>query len=218
MIKMSIKIPASAFRIADRSRSPNQSRFQWLFPLLLFASILITGFCMSRPGIAQEKTMVITRLDQLPRGVRRMHQVLTQAVRSGNIEKMREVLQLNELMPLINGQFIHDPIKHWRAQSLDGSGREILAAISEILELPPVKVMVKRQVTYIWPYFARGPLDKLSSSELVRLYRLGPATKIAQMLKNKRYWHTQMSVGADGTWHSIEFGLGNLLENASQKP
>ncbi len=212
MIKMSIKIPASAFWIANGSRS------QWLFPLLFIISILITSFIASNLGRTQEKTTVITRFDQLPRGVKRFHQALTRAVRSGNIEKMREVLQLNELMPLINGQFIHDPVKHWRARSPDGSGREFLAALSEILELPPIKVMVKRQVIYIWPYFARVPLDKLSSSELVRLYRLGPVTKIAQMLKNNRYRHMQMSVGADGTWHSIEVALDRLLENGSQKP
>ncbi len=212
MIKMSIKIPASAFWIANRSRS------QWLFPSLFIVSMLMTSFIASIPGRTQEKTMVITRFDQLPRGVRGFHQALTLAVRSGNIEKMREVLQMNELMPLINGQFIHDPVKHWRARSLDGSGREFLAALSEILELPPIKVMVKQQAIYIWPYFARVPLDKLTSSELVRLYRLGPVTKIAQMLKNNRYRHMQMSVGADGTWHSIEVTLGRLLENGSQKP
>ena len=212
MIKMSIKIPASDFRIANRPRP------QWLHTILFLASILIIDFIASTPGLTQEKSEVIMRVDQLPPGVRRMHQALTQAVRSGNIEKMREVLQINELMPLINGQFIHDPIKHWRARSFDGSGREILAVLSEILELPPVKVMVKRQATYIWPYFARVPLDKLSSSELVRLYRLGPATKIAQMLKNNRYEHTQLRVGADGTWHSIEFALDHLLEKPSPKP
>ena len=212
MIKMSIKIPASEFRTAKRPWP------QWLFPILFLVVLLITGSIASTPGITQEKARMITRVDQLPPGVRRMHQALTQAVRSGNIEKMREVLQINELMPLINGQFIHDPIKHWRARSPDGSGREILAALSEILELPPIKVMVKRQALYIWPYFARVPLDKLSSSELVRLYRLAPATKIAPMLKNNRYRHTQLSVGADGTWHAIEFARDGLLEKPSQKP
>ncbi|MCP4933985.1 MAG: hypothetical protein GY927_07200 [bacterium] len=212
MIKMSIKIPAGDVRDTNKLWS------QWLFPFLFIVAILIAGLSASTPGITQEKSEVIIRIDQLPLRVRRMHQALTRAVRSGNVEKMRQVLQINELMPLINGRFIHDPIKYWKAQSPDGSGREILAALSEILELPPVKVTVKRQAIYIWPYFAVVPLDKLSSSELVRFYRLAPANKAAQMLKNNRYRHTQMNVGADGTWHSIEIALDHLLEKPPQKP
>ena len=100
---------------------------------------------------------------------------------------------MNELMPLINGQFIHDPVKHWKAQSRDKTGREFLALLSELLELPPVKVIkTSHQELYIWPYFAHASLKKLSDSEMVRLYRLAPAAKTALMLKNNRYLHTRI--------------------------
>ena len=160
----------------------------------------------------------VEQAEQLPLMVRRMHQALLRAARSGDIERMREVLEVNELMPLINGKFIHDPVKHWRAQSKDGSGREFLAVLSEILELPPVKVMIKSEELYIWPYFAQLPLDKLSPAELVRLYRLAPASKIAGMLKNNRYSHAQITLGADGTWHSFDTAFDQISNEIPQKP
>ena len=154
----------------------------------------------------QRSLEVIARADQLPAGVQRMHKALVRAVRSGRIEKLRDVLQMSELMPLIDGKFIHDPIKYWKDRSRDQHGYELLAQLSEILELPPVKVREKSGELYIWPYFARMSLDKLSPRELVRLYRLVPASKIAKMLRNNRYSYIRVTFGADGTWHSYEEG------------
>ena len=160
----------------------------------------------------------VERAEQLPPGVLRMHQALLRAARSGIIDRMREVLEVNELMPLINGKFIHDPVKHWKALSKDGSGREYLAQLSQILELPPVKVMIKKEKLYIWPYFAQLPLNRLSPVELVRLYRLAPASKIAGMLKSNRYSHAQITLGADGTWHSFDTPFDQISNEIPPKP
>ncbi|MCF6198734.1 MAG: hypothetical protein L3J67_04950 [Hyphomicrobiaceae bacterium] len=147
---------------------------------------------------------VVQKFEQLPPGVQRMHGELLRAARSGEIERLREVLQLNELMPLINGKVLHDPVKVWKARSKDHSGRELLAVLTELLELPPYKKPTKNGILYIWPYFAGVPLDQLNPREIVRLYRLAPASKVAKMLGKRRYSHAVLTMGADGTWHSFE--------------
>ncbi len=149
-------------------------------------------------------SLVVQKIADLPRGVQRMHGEILRAARSGEIEHLREVLQLNELMPLINGKFVGDPVAAWKARSSDQSGREILALLSELLELPPYKKQTKDGDLYIWPYFAGVSLDKLEGREIIRLYRLVPATKAAKMLRDKRYNHAVLTIGADGTWHSFE--------------
>ena len=177
-----------------------------------FLSCLLIPILTTGQLLAGQKTEmeIIKRADQLPIGVRAMHRSILQAAMSGQIENLREVLQMNELMPLIDGKFVHDPIAHWKAASRDHSGREVMALLTELLELPPVKKTTKSGTLYIWPYFTGVPLKKLSSSQLVRLYRLAPAKKTSLMLKNNRYSHGYVTIGADGTWHSF----GHSFEQA----
>ncbi len=212
MIKMSIKFGSSIYK------RPRWSRPHGLLSILLLASVAVTGLLAGARAQPQGSTQKISRADQLPWGVRRMHQALTRAVRSGNIEHMREVLEMNELMPLVNGQFISDPVGHWKAQSRDNTGHEFLALLSELLELPPVKIKTNRQELYIWPYFAHMPLHKLTDSEIVRLYRLAPAAKTALMLKKNLYSHARIAIGADGTWHSYDGPDISSFEKPPQKP
>ena len=171
-----------------------------------FVLALIPIFLLSSPSASERLPIeIITRADQLPAPVQRMHKAITRAARSGKIDQLREVLQLSELMPLINGKFVHDPVKSWKAASKDKNGRDILAILTEILELPAAKKVTKSGELYIWPYFAQIPLDRLSPSEAVRLYRLGSAAKIAAMIKNNHYAHAFLIIGSDGTWHSFEY-------------
>lgn len=215
---MSIKIPDSNGKMKERFV------FMLFFAVLRNVSVRLNltaiGFlsCLLIPILttgelfAGEKTEmeIIKRADQLPVGVRAMHRAILQAAMSGQVENLREVLQMNELMPLIDGKFVHDPIAHWKAASKDHSGREVMALLTELLELPPVKKTTKSGTLYIWPYFTGIPLEKLNPPQLVRLYRLAPAEKIALMLKDNRYSHGYVTIGADGTWHSF----GHSFEQA----
>ncbi len=133
-----------------------------------------------------------------------MHGAILAAARSGVIEHLREVLEQNELMPLVNGRFVHDPVEYWKAGSKDNAGFHILAQLTEILELPPVKKTTKHGVLYIWPYLAGVPLNKLRPTQIVQLYRLASAKKSAQMQTENRYSHVIVTIGSDGTWHSFE--------------
>ena len=189
-------------------RGKRRNSMVWYRAAFVLLSTLLVSSPLGAEGRGQHpfRTVIVQNIEQFPRGVRRMHGEILRAARSGEIEYLREVLQLNELMPLINGAFMHDPIKIWKARSIDHSGRELLATLSQLLELPPYKKPTKNGALYIWPYFAGVPLDKLSAAETVRLYRLAPAKKVARMLRKKRYSHAVLTIGADGTWHSYEDG------------
>ncbi len=172
-----------------------------LFVLILLVLIPIL-FAQGAAGQSTSRDLVVRNYAQFPVGVQRMHGEILRAARSGEIERLREVLQLNELMPLINGKFMHDPVKVWKGRSKQG--RKLLAVLAEILELPPVKKSTKNGVLYIWPYFAGVSLKKLEPPEIVRLYRLAPLDEVATMLRTDRYSHAVLTLGADGTWHSFE--------------
>ncbi len=209
---MSIKIPAFGLKKMAQtvgfSASPlfHNRSLRGMAAVLGGLLLLLSGIGLFfEPAVAGQKTQtkVVERADELPVAVRRMHRAILQAARSGELENLREVLERNELMPLIDGAFVADPVKHWKAGSVDGSGREILALLSELLELPPVKRTTGKTALYVWPFFAGVPLQNLSPPQLVRLYRLMPGEKAGRMLKAGRYGGAYLTIGADGTWHSF---------------
>src|SRR5262245_42206251 len=71
--------------------------------------------------------------DGLPPPVEEMRETILSAVRSGRIEDLRHAWELNELKPDL-GLATSDPIAHWKEISGDGEGREILAALAQILD------------------------------------------------------------------------------------
>jgi hypothetical protein len=105
---------------------------------------------------------------------------------------------------------VADPIAHWKKISGDGEGREVLAALAEILEAGYVVLPLGRDLEnnriYVWPYFAEVPLDKLTPGQEVELLRLVPPAAAAGMKAARKYTSWRIAVGADGTWHSLRKG------------
>ncbi len=99
---------------------------------------------------------------------------------------------------------MNDPIRALEAESADGKGHEILAALVEILSLPPATLPlgtdIENNLIYVWPYLAERPLDKLTPAEEVDLYRLVTPAKAAEMHEKKRWLWWRLVVAADGTW------------------
>ena len=100
-----------------------------------------------------------------------------------------------------------DPVAHWKKISGDGEGREVLAALAEILDAGYVVLPLGRDLEnnriYIWPYFAEVPLDKLTPAQEVELLRLVPPAAAKEMMATGKYTHWRLAIGADGTWHSF---------------
>src|SRR5262249_31355558 len=94
--------------------------------------------------------------DGLPPPVEEMREAMLSAVRSGRIEDLRYAWELNELKPDL-GLASSDPIAHWKQISGDGEGREILAALAQILDagyvVLPLGADIENNRLYVWPYF-----------------------------------------------------------------
>jgi hypothetical protein len=146
----------------------------------------------------------------LPPAVEDMREAIQSAVKSGRIEELRHAWELNELKPDLGVAAVGDPVAHWKQISGDGEGREILAALAEILDagyvVLPLGPDLENNRLYVWPYFAEVPLDKLSPGQEVELLRLVPPATAKDMRSAGKYTHWRIVIGADGTWHSFRRG------------
>jgi hypothetical protein len=142
---------------------------------------------------------------KLPAPVAEMREAMLAAVRSGQIEELRHAFELNELKPELGPEPVGDPVAYWKKISGDGEGREVLAALAEILDAGYVAVPLGRDLEnnriYVWPYFAEVPLQKLTPAQQVELLRLVPAAVAKEMMQTGKYTHWRLAIGADGTWH-----------------
>ncbi|HEY7084558.1 MAG TPA: hypothetical protein VH519_07050 [Hyphomicrobiaceae bacterium] len=147
--------------------------------------------------------------DGLPPPVEEMREAILSAVRSGRIEDMRYAWELNELKPDL-GVPSSDPIAHWKQISGDGEGREILAALAQILDagyvVLPLGGDIENNRLYVWPYFAEMRLDRLTPAQEVELLRLVSPAVLKDMRSARAYTHWRIVIGADGTWHAFRKG------------
>ena len=193
------------------------------------AVLVLAGVCLvhDAPGVALERlaaaeddekrSKVVGRRKlhkpgenpgPLPAPVEEMRQAILAAAHSGNIDDLRVPLDWNELKPEVAAAANEDPIAYWKKTSGDGNGREILAALAEILsmnaaELPFGKDL-ENNIIYVWPYLAEVELDKLTPSQEVDLIRLVGAAEAKSMQANKKWTWWRLTIGADGTWHSFK--------------
>lgn len=127
---------------------------------------------------------------------------ILKAASTGEIENLQPVLESNEMKPLVRYDGDADPIAYWKTNSEDGHGRDILAIMTEILNSRFTKVVSEGgQEVYVWPYFAEWPVDKLSGSQEVELYRLISPSALKTMRKEGAYDYYRLGIGNDGTWH-----------------
>jgi hypothetical protein len=146
----------------------------------------------------------------LPAPLEEMREAILSAVRVGRIEELRHAYELNELKPDLGIGPVSDPVAHWKKISGDGEGREILAALAEILETGYVVLPLGRDLEnnriYVWPYFAEVPLDRLTPAQEVELLRLVEPAAAKKMKATGKYAYWRIAIGADGTWHSLRKG------------
>jgi hypothetical protein len=130
---------------------------------------------VSRPAATEP-----TQPSRLPQNVADLREAILAAARSGKIDELKVAFDMSGTLPDIGVPATEDPIKALKAKSADGQGHEILAALVNLLDMPPAAQPfggdIENNLVYVWPYLAERPLDKLTPSEDVDLYRLvGPA-------------------------------------------
>jgi len=131
-----------------------------------------------------------------------MRERLMLAARSGDIGRLGVVFQMNETLPVFTRGGERDPVAFWRKASGDGEGREILAILLNILDLPPALINKGTpQEMYVWPYLAHVPLADLSARQSVDLYRLMTAQDVRDMRTLGSWVFWRLGIGPDGTVH-----------------
>jgi hypothetical protein len=114
---------------------------------------------------------------------------------------------MNELKPTISFGGDVDPVAYWKKASGDGEGREIMAIMIEILEMPFARSDVgTSNEMYVWPYLAVLPSNKLTPAQQVDLYRLMTPAEAKTMKEFGSYIHYRLGLGPDGTWHFFVAG------------
>jgi hypothetical protein len=196
------------------------ARFVGIFLLAQYCLVHCLGSCLPAAAQAAKSKSGSPKKQQaaaapeirygsegLPAQVLEMREAILAAVKSGRIEELRHAYELNELKPDLGVQPMPDPVAHWKQISGDGEGREILAALAEVLDTGYVVLPLGRDLEnngiYVWPYFAEVPLETLSSAQQVELLRLVPPATAKEMTAARKYAYWRLTIGADGTWHSF---------------
>ena len=137
----------------------------------------------------------------LPEPVQRMLRRIIHAAQTGDIEEMRPVLESNELKPMIAPAHVDDPIAYWKKHSVDGSGRDVLAAMLNMLDSGFVLTGEGHDAMYVWPYFAEVDITALSPQQEVEFYRAMPPKDAKAMREKGKYTYYRLGVSPAGVWH-----------------
>ncbi len=171
--------------------------------ITLISMAISISFSNAHIALAKDKKTNVTPTHQiarekLPELTLQMKEDLTEAASSGDLEEVRDLFESNELAPVLTNEHISDPLDYWKKVSVDGSARDIMAAIAEVISLPPVK---NKNGDFIWPYLAKVPLKKLNKQQQIDLFRLVGPKQASKMLETGIYTYYEAKIGKDGTWH-----------------
>ena len=144
---------------------------------------------------------VLYDFNALPDPVKRMLEQIAAAAQSGEIETMRPVFESNELKPLVDAAYVDDPIAYWKKQSVDGTARDVLAAMLNVVSSGYVRVGKAQDEIYVWPYFAFTPLKTLTPQQEVELYRIVAPSLAMPMKKDGKYSYYRLGISPSGVWH-----------------
>ncbi len=144
----------------------------------------------------------------LPEPVRAMRDKILEAALSGDLDKLKVVIQTNEMPPAFSfGEDKGDPITAMKEQSNDGEGREVMAILAEVLEAGYVHVdKGTPQEMYLWPYFAQYPINDLTPSQTIELFKIVTSYEYNEMKEFGAYNFYRVGIGPDGTWHFFVAG------------
>lgn len=145
---------------------------------------------------------VVYDLGKLPESVRRMHDLIVEACKSGDIEKLRPLIGKGDTMTQLSLSEIEgDPIAFLKDLSGDAEGQEILAIMEEVLNAGYVHVDAGTpQELYVWPYFFAVPLDKLDARQRVELFKIVTAGDYDSMKQFGAYIFYRVGITPDGQW------------------
>jgi hypothetical protein len=133
-----------------------------------------------------------------------MRSAILGAAATGEIEKLRVPIEMNELPPMLAGEKTGDPMEYWRKVSGDGEGREVMAILIQLFRAGfAKKAGGTENEMYVWPYFAEMPIETLTPSQEVEMLTLVTPARLKEMRAKGKYDHYRIAIARDGTWHSF---------------
>ena len=186
-----------------QGRTASIAKILVAFVTLLAGLVYALGAAL--PLRAEDKSQVERAfLGELPGNVAEMREAILAAAKSGHIEELRTAIEWNELRPDFGAEASADPIDLWRRLSADGEGREMLALLVTMLEMPPHRLAIgpdaENAGVFVWPYVAELPLDDLKPGEVVDILRLMPVATFNSLKLKKKWAWWRLAISADGTW------------------
>lgn len=141
-------------------------------------------------------------LAKLPEPVRRMHDRLIEACKTGDPEQLRQLLETGESATQISvGPVEGDPIAYLKTSSGDGGGLELLAILQDVLSAGYVHLDAgEPDELYVWPYFFAVPLDSLTDKQKVELFRILTAGDFEEMQNFGSYVFYRVGITPEGRW------------------
>lgn len=141
-------------------------------------------------------------VSKLPAPVKRLREQIIEAALTGDIEKLRPIVEANQEPPLVSfGGDDGDPVDHLKSLAGDPEGREILAILIEVLDAGYVRVDVGTpDEMYVWPYFARYPVESLTGPQMVELFKLLTAGDYEDMKVYGTYLFYRVGIAPNGVW------------------
>jgi hypothetical protein len=159
---------------------------------------------IARPSIDEDSPLpeIIYNLDRLPEPVRRMHDLIVEAARSGEIERLRPLIGMGDSATQLSfGGVEGDPIEFLKTLSGDAEGQEILAIMEEVLDAGFVKLDPGTpNELYVWPYFFGIPLDRLDPRQRVELFKIVTAGDYEDMKAFGTYIFYRVGITPEGSW------------------
>lgn len=163
----------------------------------------------SPPNINQYTPPPILRdLALLPFPTRRMHELILEAARTGDVEKLRPYIGYGNNTTMLSLSGIEDdPISFLKTLSGDSEGHEVLAILIEILESGFVHLDEgTEQELFVWPYFFAQPIDKLTPKQRVELFRIITYGDFEDMASFGAYIFYRVGITPKGRWRFFVAG------------
>lgn len=138
---------------------------------------------------------------QLPPAVAAMRQTILDVCYSGDMAKLKALIDTIKPTPAFSINEITDPIDYLKSQSGDGAGLEILALMTDVLEAGWAHVDIgSADELYVFPYYAVLPMDKLTPAQLVDLYKIVTSGDFEEMKSTGIYSFYALGIAPDGAW------------------
>jgi hypothetical protein len=160
-------------------------------------------------GEVLENATIEYDFSKAPAPVKRLRELLIEAAKTGDIEKLRPLINQGPNQARIDGveDESADPIAALKAFSGDAAGQEILAILLDLLSTGYAHIDAGTpEETYVFPYFAGKPLASLNAPERVELLRIITAGDLADMEEYGIYSFYRIGISPDGEWKFFTSG------------